>query len=243
MTPGREWTNYSNFASGPEPAVAMGIEDNFLRIRKMSPEKVNLVVVSKTRDVDDIMKIYRLGHRIFGENKAQELISKHPLLPADIQWHFIGHLQTNKVKYIAPFVQLIESADSLHLLSEIDRQSAKHNRIIDCLLQMYIATEETKFGLSPEEAAGILASSEYHNMKNIRIRGVMGMASLTNDHQRIRLEFRMLRDMFRNLKSTFFADAGSFSEISMGMSGDWEIAVEEGATLVRIGSAIFGERT
>jgi len=221
----------------------MGTEDNFLRIRKILPEKVSLVAVSKTRDANDVMTLYRLGHRIFGENKAQELISKQPLLPADIQWHFIGHLQTNKVKYIAPFIQLIESADSLHLLSEINKQAARHDRIIDCLLQMYIATEETKFGLSPEEAVSILSSSEYLDMKNIRIRGVMGMASLTDDHQRTRQEFRMLKDIFRNFKSAFFADTGSFSEISMGMSGDWEIAVEEGATIVRIGSAIFGERT
>ncbi len=220
----------------------MGIEDNFLRIRKILPRKVSLVAVSKTRDVGDILMLYRLGHRVFGENKAQELIGKQPLLPADIQWHFIGHLQSNKVKYIAPFVNLIESADSLHLLSEINKQAAKNDRVIDCLLQMYIATEETKFGLTPEEASGILDSSEYLNMKNIRIRGVMGMASLTDDHQRIRQEFRMLNDIFRNLKSTFFATTGSFSEISMGMSGDWEIAVEEGATIVRIGSAIFGER-
>ncbi|MDD5507782.1 MAG: YggS family pyridoxal phosphate-dependent enzyme [Bacteroidales bacterium] len=220
----------------------MGIEDNFLRIRKILPRKVSLVAVSKTRDVGDILMLYRLGHKVFGENKAQELIGKQPLLPADIQWHFIGHLQSNKVKYIAPFVNLIESADSLHLLSEINKQAAKHDRVIDCLLQMYIATEETKFGLTPEEASDILDSSEYLNMKNIRIRGVMGMASLTDDHQRIRQEFRMLNDIFRNLKSTFFATTGSFSEISMGMSGDWEIAVEEGATIVRIGSAIFGER-
>lgn len=220
----------------------MGIEDNFFRIRKIVPAKVNLVAVSKTRDVNDIMKLYRMGHRVFGENKAQELISKQPLLPADIQWHFIGHLQTNKVKYIAPFIHLIESADSLHLLSEINKQADRHQRIIDCLLQMYIATEETKFGLSPEEAAGILASPEYVSMKNIRIRGVMGMASLTDDHERIRQEFRMLKDAFQNLKSTFFANSESFSEISMGMSGDWEIAIKEGATIVRIGTAIFGER-
>jgi hypothetical protein len=224
-----------------EAAAAMGTEDNFLRIRENLPSKVNLVVVSKTRDVSDIMTLYRMGHRVFGENKAQELISKQPLLPADIQWHFIGHLQTNKVKYIAPFVHLVESADSLHLLSEINRQAARHQRIIDCLLQMYIATEETKFGLAPGEAAGILTSSEYLDMKNIRIRGVMGMASFTDDHERIRQEFRTLKDAFRNLKSSFFPNTDSFSEISMGMSGDWEIAVEEGATEVRIGTAIFGE--
>ena len=221
----------------------MYIEDNFTRIMNCLPEKVSLVAVSKTRGVNEIMKLYRLGHRIFGENKVQELISKQPQLPSDLQWHFIGHLQTNKVRFIAPFIHLIESVDSLRLLSEVDKHAAKHHRIIGCLLQMYIAAEETKFGLSTEEAEGILTSSEYKSMMNIRIRGVMGMASLTDDQYKIRQEFRMLKESFLHLKSAFFTDAADFSEISMGMSGDWKIAVEEGATMVRIGSAIFGERT
>lgn len=223
--------------------MAMSIEVNFTRIMNCLSEKVSLVAVSKTRGVNDIMKLYGLGHRIFGENKVQELISKQPLLPADLRWHFIGHLQTNKVKFIAPFIHLIESVDSLHLLSEIDKHAAKNQRTIDCLLQLYIATEETKFGLSLEEAEEILVSSEYKNMKNIRIRGVMGMASFTNDPIKIRQEFRTLKESFLHLRSAFFPDADDFPEISMGMSGDWEIAVEEGATMVRIGSAIFGERT
>ncbi|HOW24946.1 MAG TPA: YggS family pyridoxal phosphate-dependent enzyme [Bacteroidales bacterium] len=226
-----------------QPVTTMGIEENYRHIRNILPVSVHLVSVSKNRDVNDIMTLYRNGQRIFGENKAQELITKQPLLPSDIQWHFIGHLQTNKVKYIAPFIHLIESADSIHLLSEINRQALKNQRIIDCLLQMYIASEETKFGLTPEEAAVILSSPEYKSMTNIRIRGVMGMASLTEDHDRIRKEFRMLKDTFTHLHSTFFAGIESFSDISMGMSGDWTIAVEEGATMVRIGSAIFGERT
>jgi hypothetical protein len=221
----------------------MYIEDNFTRIMNCLPEKVSLVAVSKTRGVNEIMKLYRLGHRIFGENKVQELISKQPQLPSDLQWHFIGHLQTNKVRFIAPFIHLIESVDSLRLLSEVDKHAAKHHRIIGCLLQMYIAAEETKFGLSTEEAERILTSSEYKSMMNIRIRGVMGMASLTDDQYKIRQEFRMLKESFLHLKSAFFTDAADFSEISMGMSGDWKIAVEEGATMVRIGSAIFGERT
>ncbi|MBP6978378.1 MAG: YggS family pyridoxal phosphate-dependent enzyme [Bacteroidales bacterium] len=220
----------------------MGTEDNFIRVKNCLPEGVTLVVVSKTRPADDILRLYRLGHKIFGENKAQELIGKQPLLPGDIQWHFIGHLQTNKVKYIAPFVHLIESVDSLHLLSEIEKQAKKQQRIIDFLLQLYIATEETKFGLSLEEAEEILQSAEYRSMEYVRNRGVMGMASLTDDRNKIRQEFRLLKEAFHHLKMIYFSDNEAFSAVSMGMSGDWEIAVEEGATIVRIGTAIFGER-
>lgn len=220
----------------------MSAEDNFTRIKNRLPGGVTLVVVSKTRSEEDILRLYRLGHKTFGENKAQELTSKRHLLPADIQWHFIGHLQTNKVKTIVPFVHIIESVDSLHLLSEIEKQAKKQNRIMDCLLQMYIATEETKFGLSLQEAEAILSSREYKTMGSVRIRGVMGMASLTADREKIRQEFRLLNETFQYLKKTYFAGTEGFSAISMGMSGDWEIAVEEGATVVRIGTAIFGER-
>ena len=221
----------------------MGPEDNFTRIKDGLPAGVTLVVVSKTRPVNDILRLYRMGHRAFGENKAQELISKQPNLPSDLQWHFIGHLQTNKVKYIASFIHLIESVDSLHLLSEIEKQAKKQGRIIDCLLQLYIATEESKFGLSLQEAEELLQSVEYKSMENIKIRGVMGMASFTDDREKIRQEFRSLKGSFQHLKKTHFPADENFSAISMGMSHDWEIALEEGATIVRIGTAIFGERT
>ena len=220
----------------------MAIRDNFEYIKNQLPENVRLVAVSKTRTIDEIMTLYNTGHRIFGENKAQELIGKQPLLPADIQWHFIGHLQTNKVKYIAPFIHLIESVDSLKLLQEIEKQAIRNERMIRCLLQLYIATEETKFGLSLPEAEQILYSEEYKALHHVAITGVMGMASLTDNMEKVRNEFRTLRDYFHHLRSTCFADNEAFAEISMGMSGDWEIAVEEGSTMVRIGTAIFGER-
>lgn len=220
----------------------MPTADNFERIKHQLPGNVRLVVVSKNRTTDEIMTIYNTGHRIFGENKAQELILKQPLLPPDIQWHFIGHLQTNKVKYLAAFIHLIESVDSLRLLREIERQAGNNNRQIRCLLQLYIATEETKFGLSLPEAEEILHSPDYKGMQNIRLSGVMGMASFTDDMVRIRKEFHMLRNYFNILKNKYFQDSNEFSAISMGMSGDWEVAVQEGATMVRIGTAIFGER-
>lgn len=220
----------------------MPTAENFKQIKRQLPGTVRLVVVSKTRTPDEIMTIYSTGHRIFGENKAQELIQKQPLLPADIQWHFIGHLQTNKVKYIAPFVHLIESVDSLRLLMEIEKQAGKNNRRIHCLLQLYIATEETKFGLSLPEAEEILNSTEYKALHNICLSGVMGMASFTDDMVKVRQEFHTLSSYFHILKNNYFQDSSEFNEISMGMSGDWEIAVQEGTTMVRIGTAIFGER-
>jgi len=188
------------------------------------------------------MEAYESGHRIFGENKAQELISKQPKLPSDIQWHFIGHLQTNKVKYIAPFVSLIESVDRLKLLREINKQANKSERIIDCLLQFHIATEDTKFGLNMDEAKEMLDSESYKSMKNVRICGVMGMATFTEDEEKVRAEFKNLKNIFTQLKTKYFGEAEHFREISMGMSGDYQIAVEEGSTIVRIGSLIFGER-
>jgi pyridoxal phosphate enzyme (YggS family) len=220
----------------------MSIQENLENIRRKLPEQVRLVVVSKTQAAEDIREAYDYGQRLFGENKAQELIAKQPLLPEDIQWHFIGHLQTNKVKFIVPFVSLIESVDSMKLLGEINRQAQKCNRIIDCLLQFHIAREETKFGLAFEEATEILGSAEYKSCKNISITGVMGMASFTEDKSKVRQEFRDLKQICTDLKEAYFTRNEFFSEISMGMSGDYEIAIEEGSTIVRIGTAVFGER-
>lgn len=197
-----------------------------------------LVAVSKKKSVDEIRQVYEAGHKIFGENYVQELKEKYETLPQDIQWHFIGHLQTNKVKVIAPFVNLIQSVDSLKLLKEINKEAEKNNRIINCLLQIYIAQEETKFGLSFEEAETLLRSPELKQMKNISIKGFMGMASLTEDKAKIRNEFRMLSN-FRNRLRT---PNSLLPTLSMGMTSDYRIALEEGSNMVRIGSAIFGER-
>lgn len=189
------------------------------------------------------MELYQQGQRVFGENKVQEMVAKYEALPKDIDWHLIGHLQTNKVKYIAPFVGMIHSVDSLRLLQEIEKQAQKAGRVIDCLLQFHIAEEETKFGFDEQEARDLLGSPEYRAMTAVRLCGVMGMASFTDDVIRVREEFRHLRRIFQHLKTDFFAGAPWFKEISMGMSGDWSVAVEEGSTMVRIGSLIFGERT
>ncbi|MFN0217128.1 MAG: YggS family pyridoxal phosphate-dependent enzyme [Saprospiraceae bacterium] len=198
-----------------------------------------LVAVSKTHSIDRILEIYQKGQRIFGENRPQEMLEKQAALPADIEWHLIGHLQTNKVKSIAPFVALIHSVDSLHLLQEIDKQALKHSRIINCLLQFHIAQEDTKYGLTEEEANELLVNPGYLSLKNVRICGVMGMATFTDDLQLVRNEFRHLKNIFDRTKAQFFPHADHFREISMGMSGDWRIALEEGSTLVRIGSLIF----
>ena len=220
----------------------MGIKENLIRIKSEIPEHVKLVAVSKTKPVEAVLEAYNAGQRLFGENKAQEMIAKQPQLPADIQWHFIGHMQTNKVKYIAPFVSMIEAVDSLKLFKEINRQAARNNRVIDCLMQFHIAEEETKFGLNTEEAVQILESPEFASLKNIRVCGVMGMATYTNDTEQIHREFKHLRNIFSELKEKFFPDTESFKEISMGMSGDYKIAIEEGSTIIRIGSSIFGAR-
>jgi PLP dependent protein len=220
----------------------MSIAENLRNLLKTIPDNVKLVAVSKTQPVENILCAYKTGQRIFGENKVQELIEKQPRLPADIVWHMLGHLQTNKVKYIAPFISIIHSVDSLKLLKEIDKEGAKNNRIIDCLFEFYIAREESKFGLSMEEAFGILNSEDYKRMKNIRICGVMGIASFVDDLRITRIEFKTLLRIFSELKSEFFSDKDYFLEISMGMSSDYLIAIEEGATMVRIGTAVFGER-
>ncbi|MBL7795458.1 MAG: YggS family pyridoxal phosphate-dependent enzyme [Saprospiraceae bacterium] len=211
-------------------------------LNELNARKVALVAVSKTQPPERVLELYRQGQRIFGENRAQELAAKAAELPKDIVWHLIGHLQTNKVKLVAPVVGMIQSVDSLRLLEEIERQAAAHNRVIDCLLQFYIANEETKFGLSESEACSLLESDAFRQMTHVRICGVMGMATFTNDQEQVRGEFRHLRAIFERLRNQYFPDAPHFHEISMGMSSDWQIAAAEGATMVRIGSLIFGER-
>jgi PLP dependent protein len=220
----------------------MSILSNLNNIKSSIPPDVKLVAISKTHSVDVILEAYNAGQRVFGENKVQEMVSKQEVMPKDIEWHLVGHLQTNKVKFIVPFVSLIHSVDSLKLLSVIDKEAEKVGRVIDCLLQVYIATEETKFGLSPEELEDILNSLEYRQMKNVRIIGLMGMASFTDDIDHIRVEFHFLKDIFFRIKESFFKDNTSFKELSMGMSSDYSIAIEEGSTMVRIGSSIFGDR-
>jgi PLP dependent protein len=219
----------------------MTIKENLEKLHQEIPDPVNIVAVSKTMPVELILEAHQAGQRVFGENKALEMNSKHALLPADIHWHFIGHLQTNKVKYIAPFVEMIQSADSFKLLQEIDKQAVKHNRVIKCLLQFHIATEETKFGLDLPEAEALLCDKELKSLKNITINGVMGMASLSDDINLVRSEFHHLKEIFNYLKNQYFADDQEFKEISMGMTGDYNIAVEEGSTMVRVGYGIFGK--
>ncbi len=211
-------------------------------LKKLAPTSTTLDAVSKTKPAEAIQELYDQGQRAFGENKVQELTWKYEALPKDIEWHAIGHLQTNKVKYIAPFVALIHSVDSLKLLKEIEKQGRKNDRVIEVLLQFHIAEEDTKFGLDLSEAQEILNSDFYKNSKNIKVVGVMGMATFTDDTDQVRNEFRRLKNIFIELKKEFFAGDDSFKEISMGMSGDYEIAAEEGSTMVRIGSLLFGAR-
>lgn len=220
----------------------MDIEKNIAEIKQTLPEGVKLVAVSKKKSPEIIMQAYNSGHKIFGENKAQELIQKQEELPKDIDWHFIGHLQTNKAKYLTPFVSMIHGIDSLKILKTVNKEAQKSNRIIPCLLQFHIAEESTKFGLSEEEAHEILDSPEYKTLRNISIVGVMGMATFTDDEEQVRNEFRFLKKIFDKLKKEYFPRKKGFKEISMGMSDDYAIAVEEGSTIVRIGSNIFGSR-
>lgn len=219
-----------------------GIAENIIGIKSTLPSHVSLIAVSKTKPASDIQKAYDAGQRIFGENKVQELVSKYDALPKDIEWHMIGHLQSNKVKYMAHFVALIHGVDSFSLLKEINKQAQKNNRIQNVLLQFHIAQEETKFGFSYDEAQAMLNSNEFKSLGNISVVGVMGMASFTDNQSQIHAEFSVLKSYFDQLKTKFFSDKNSFKEISMGMSGDYQIAVEEGSTLVRIGSSIFGGR-
>ena len=220
----------------------MSIAGNLHKIKSALPPQVALVVVTKTHPVERLMEVYDSGHKLFGENKVQEMVDKYEQLPKDIEWHLIGHLQSNKVKFIAPFVSLIHSVDSLKLLEEINKQAQKNNRVINCLLQIYIANEETKFGLSFEEAEHLLYSEELKQLKNIKITGLMGMATNTGDQEQIRSEFRSLKDFFDKLKQLSNLPTFQPSNLSMGMSSDYPIAIEEGSTMVRIGSSIFGER-
>ena len=220
----------------------MEIGKEILAIKQSIPANVKLVAVSKTKPNEDIMAAYNVGHKIFGENKVQDLAGKYESLPKDIEWHFIGHPQSNKVKYIAPFVALIHGVDSLKLLKVIDKEGSKNNRVIHCLLQFHIATEATKFGLSVDEAKAILESEEFKKLKFVEIAGVMGMATYTDDIDWIRNEFRTLKNIFNLLKNEYFSGSEIFTEISMGMSGDYKIAVEEGSTMIRVGSKIFGAR-
>lgn len=219
----------------------MSIKDNLLKIKSSLPEHVTLVAVSKTKPVSDLMEAYNAGHRIFGENKIQEMTEKWEQMPKDIQWQMIGHIQTNKVKFMAPYVSLIHGVDSMKLLEEINKQALKNNRIIDCLLQIHIAEEETKFGLNEDELKELLASESFKNLNNIKIIGLMGMATFTENQIRIKKEFEHLKsifDSYQNLKS----EICNLKSLSMGMSGDYKLAIACGSTMVRIGSSIFGGR-
>lgn len=220
----------------------MQIAEKIAQIRTELPTRVQLVAVSKYHPNEAIEEAYSAGQRIFGESKVQELVAKHDALPKDIKWHFIGHLQSNKIKYIAPFVSLIHGVDSYRLLTEIDKQAAKVGKTLNCLLQLHIAQEETKFGLSQDECREMLDKGEWRNLKNVKICGLMGMATYTDDTEQIRAEFHQLGTFFHEVKTTWFADDEAFCELSMGMSDDYPIAIEEGSTLVRVGSKIFGER-
>lgn len=217
------------------------IKQNLLNIQSQLPKNVTLVAVSKTKPVADLMEAYNAGQRVFGENYVQELVEKHEVLPKDIQWHFIGHLQSRKVKLIAPFVNLIHGVDSLKLLHEINKEAQKNNRVIDCLLQIFIAEEESKFGLDEKELTEILSSEEFKNLKNIRIIGLMGMATFTENQDQIKKEFQNLKTIFDKV-SKLKTDNCQLNTISMGMSGDYQLAIECGSTMVRIGSSIFGNR-
>ena len=222
----------------------MNIAQNIQNINSsLGGTSARLIAVTKTKPIEDLQAAYDANCKIFGENKVQEMVQKWEVLPKDIQWHLIGHLQSNKVKYMAHFVSMIHSIDSLKLLEEVDKQALKHERVIDCLLQIYIAQEETKFGLSQEEALEILESETFKTLKNVRIVGVMGMATNTDNKEQIRFEFKSLKTFFETLKSTYH-DTNNLQlrEISMGMSEDYLIAAQEGSTLVRVGSAIFGNR-
>ena len=220
----------------------MSISNNINQILNQIPNKVKLVAVSKTKPIEDIQEAYNGNYKIFGENKVQELVEKYEALPKDIEWHMIGHLQSNKVKYIAPFVYLIHAVDNFKLLKTINKEALKNNRTINCLLQIHIAKEETKFGFSFDEIKQMLDSDEYKDLENINIIGVMGMATFTDDKEIVASEFQYLNDCFKELKKTYFFNSPDFKELSMGMSGDYKIAIEKGSTIIRVGSSIFGER-
>lgn len=221
----------------------MSIAENIKSLKKETELiNVTLIAVSKTKPVDDVLEAYNTGQRLFGENMVQELVEKYEQLPKDIQWHLIGHLQSNKVKYIAPFISMIQSVDSLKLLQEIDKYAGKNNRVIDCLLQVYIADEETKFGLGFDEAIELLRSDDFADLKHIRIRGLMGIATNTDNEKQIKEEYYELKTFFDGIKQSFFRKDDAFDTLSMGMSSDYKIAIEQGSNMVRLGSTIFGQR-
>lgn len=216
----------------------MSIQENLLFIQNQLPSDVQLVAVSKTKPISELMEAYNAGQRIFGENKIQEMADKHEQMPKDIEWHMIGHVQSNKVKYMAPFVSLIHAVDSFKLLKEINKQAKKHHRVINCLIQIKIAQEESKFGMDYNDAKNLLLSEEIKELSNIEIKGLMGMATFTEDENIVKTEFDFLKNCYDNLKESIT----SFEILSMGMSGDFKLAIERGSNMVRIGSSIFGSR-
>lgn len=216
----------------------MSIKDNLLNIKSTLPEHITLVAVSKTKPVSDIMEAYNAGHKVFGENKIQDMVEKYEVMPKDIEWHMIGHVQRNKVKYMASFVSLIHGVDSIKLLEEINKQAMKHHRVIDCLIQIKIASEDSKFGMSFSNAINLLNSRAYSECANVNIIGVMGMASFTENLDQVKSEFQALKSYFNELKK----EHPIFKVISMGMSGDYKLAIDYGSTMVRVGSSIFGAR-
>ena len=220
----------------------MDIQANLREVLDQLPEGVRLVAVSKFHPNEAIEEAYKVGQRIFGESREQELSTKYETLPKDIEWHFIGHLQTNKVKYIAPYIAMIHAVDSYKLLTEIDKQAAKYNRVIPCLLEIHIAQEESKYGFTFDTCRQMLEEGGWKQLKHVCIAGVMGMGTNTDDEKEVEKEFRSLTDFFRSLKQDYFSQTDSFKEISMGMSHDYQIAIKCGTTLVRVGSKIFGER-
>ena len=218
------------------------LQERLIKIKKHIPEQVNLVAVSKFHPKSALQEAYDVGQRIFGESRVQELIEKQQVLPSDIEWHFIGHLQVNKVKYIAPFITLIHAVDSLRLLEEIDKQGRKHNRKIPCLIQIHVAQEEGKFGFYPNEFLAFLNDGQWSNLSSAQIIGVMCMASFTDDTTQVLEEFELANELFHWAKSTHFSNISEFKECSWGMSEDYPLAIETGSTLIRIGSSIFGDR-
>ncbi|PIA82058.1 YggS family pyridoxal phosphate enzyme [Gaetbulibacter sp. 4G1] len=219
----------------------MSIQQNLDHIKSTLPEHVTLVAVSKTKPVSDLMEAYNAGQRVFGENKIQEMVEKHEAMPKDIDWHMIGHVQRNKVKYMASFVRLIHGVDNFKLLKEINKQAKKYDRVIDCLLQIKIASEDSKFGMSVEEASEIIQSEDFSELQHIKVVGVMGMATFTNDMHQVKKEFTLLKTSFEDLNILKTANC-ELQTISMGMSGDYELAIDCGSNMVRVGSSIFGER-
>ncbi len=220
----------------------MSIATSIQQLRSSLPEGVRLLAISKYQPIEALQEAYDAGQRMFGENHIQEMAAKAAVLPKDIEWHFTGHVQTNKIKYMASFVSLIHAVDSFRLLREIDKHAAKHNRIIDCLLQIHIAQEETKYGLTIDGCRQLLATEPWRELHNVRITGLMAIGSNTDDMHQVRSEFRQMRQLFDELKAAYFADEPSFAQLSEGMTDDYPIAIEEGSTIVRIGSMIFGSR-